>query len=73
MFAITCNVNQSTVVEILTCNKHVVEYHVAMETIVQDAVLIPLRKEAPMVYNWYSKAGAMRSLASLIPAGGSCN
>jgi hypothetical protein len=42
------------------CNKQVVEYHVVMEAIAQDAVLIPLRNKACMAYNWYSKAGAMR-------------
>jgi hypothetical protein len=41
-----------------------------MEAIAQDAVLIPLGKEARVVYIRYSKAGAMR-FASLIPAGGS--
>jgi hypothetical protein len=55
------------------CNKQVVEYHVVMEAIAQDAVLIPLRNEAHMANFGYSKAGAMRFFASLIPAGGSCN
>jgi hypothetical protein len=45
-----------------SCNKQVVEYHVAMETIAQDAVLIPLGKEARVAYIRYSKAGAMRFL-----------
>jgi hypothetical protein len=41
------------------CNKQVVEYHVAMKVIAQDAVLIPLGKEARVAYIRYSKAGAI--------------
>jgi hypothetical protein len=61
MFAIAGNqmlINQlwsSYSHEMNICNKQVVEYHVTMEAIAQDVVLIPLGKEARVAYTRYQK------------------